>query len=203
MINDDVDWATPELLKEKVILVDCDGVLLDWIHCFDLWMHNNGYPVKDSSAYKVGDRYGLKNARQMIEWFNQSAMMGFLPPFRDAIHYVQKLHRKHGYVFHCITSMTDNVYAQKLRQMNLESLFGKTIFEKYVFLPCGSDKTEALREYKNTNCYWIEDKISNADDGLSVGLDSLLIAHDHNAGYKGGCVRVDSWKDVYNIIVGN
>lgn len=202
MTNTDIDWITPELLREKVILVDCDGVLLDWIHSFDLWMHNNGYPVKDASAYRVGDRYGLKRAAQMIEWFNQSAMMGFLPPYRDAIHYVQKLHRKHGYVFHCITSMSDNIYAQKLRVMNLEKLFGDTVFEKYVFLPCGSDKVDALNEYKNTNCYWVEDKISNAEDGISAGLHSLLLAHDHNAGYNGDANRVKDWSEIYNIITG-
>lgn len=202
MTEQNMDWITPEVLRDKIILVDCDGVLLDWIHSFDLWMHDNGYPVKDASAYRAGDRYQLKNAYQMIEWFNQSAMMGFLPPFRDAIHYVQKLHREHGYVFHCITSMTDNRYAQKLRVMNLEKLFGETVFEKYVFLSCGANKVAALNDYKNTNCFWIEDKSSNADDGLTAGLDSVLLAHDHNTDYKGNATRVKNWQEIYNLVIG-
>ena len=201
MTASDLDFITPESLREKTILVDCDGVLLDWIHSFDLWMYENGYPVQDPFAYRAGDRYGLKNAYQMIEWFNQSAMMGFLPPFRDAIHYVQKLHREHGYVFHCITSMSDNRYSQKLRVMNLEKLFGDTIFEKYVFLPCGANKLESLRDYQNSNCFWVEDKISNAEDGLAMGLDSILISHDHNANYDGEATRTKNWKEIYNIIV--
>ena len=200
MVKGDVDWITPEVLRDKLILVDCDGVLLDWIHSFDLWMHENGYPLKDQSAYDVEHRYNLKNTYQMIEWFNQSAMMGFLPPFRDAIHYVQKLHREHGYVFHCITSMSDNRYSQKLRVMNLEKLFGETVFEKYVFLPCGANKVNSLADYKNSNCYWIEDKVSNAEDGLDAGLDSILLAHDHNASYSGNAIRAKNWKEIYNII---
>ncbi len=202
MTTTDIDWISPELLREKIILVDCDGVLLDWIHSFDTWMHENGYPVKDSAAYKAGDRYGLKDAYQMIEWFNQSAMMGFLPPFRDAIHYVQKLHREHGYVFHCITSMSENRYSQKLRVMNLEKLFGETVFEKYVFLPCGANKFDALQQYRESRCYWIEDKASNAEDGLKVGLDSILLAHNHNTDYNGNATRVKNWKEIYNVIVG-
>jgi len=202
MTNSEVEYISPEHLRDKIILVDCDGVLLDWIHTFDTWMHDNGYPVKDASAYQVSNRYGVKDARKMIEWFNQSAMMGFLPPFRDAMHYVQKLHREHGYVFHCITSMTDNEYAQRLRIMNLENLFGDTPFEKYIFLPCGANKRQELRKYKNSNCFWIEDKTGNADDGLDVGLDSILLAHDHNNDYKGDATRVANWREIYNIITG-
>lgn len=192
---------SPESLSEKVILVDCDGVLLDWIHSFDKWMHDNGYPLRDSSAYNASVRYGVKNVNQTIEWFNQSAMMGFLSPFRDAINYVQKLHREHGYVFHCITSMSDNKYSQKLRIMNLENLFGKTVFEEYIFLPCGAKKLDTLIQYQDSNCYWVEDKISNAQDGIKCGLSSILVAHEHNSDYRGGIPRVNNWKEIYNIIV--
>ena len=50
--------------------------------------------------------------------------------------------------------------------MNLEKLFGETVFEKYIILGCGDDKDEALAPYKGTEFYWIEDKVENA--ALSV-----------------------------------
>ena len=28
---------------EKLILVDCDGVLVDWLHSFSMWMEEHGY----------------------------------------------------------------------------------------------------------------------------------------------------------------
>jgi len=98
--------------------------------------------------------------------------------------------------------MTDNRYAQKLRVMNLEKLFGETVFEKYVFLSCGANKVAALNDYKNTKCFWIEDKSSNADDGLTADLDSILLAHDHNTDYKGNAIRVKNWQEIYNLITG-
>ena len=78
----------------------------------------------------------------MVNLFNQSAVVGFLPPLRDAIHYVRKLHEEHGYVFHVCTSLHKDKNAQKLRIMNLEKLFGETVFEKYIILGCGDDKDE-------------------------------------------------------------
>jgi len=86
--------------------------------------------------------------------------------------------------------------------MNLEKLFGETVFEKYVFLPCGANKFDALQQYRESRCYWIEDKASNAEDGLKVGLDSILLAHNHNTDYNGNATRVKNWKEIYNVIVG-
>ena len=56
-----------------------------------------------------------------------------------------------------------------------------------VCLDTGADKDEALEQYRNSDCYWIEDKPQNADLGLAIGLNSLLIAHGFNADYKGLC----------------
>jgi hypothetical protein len=71
-----------------------------------------------------------------------------------------------------------------------------------VYLDCGADKDEALAKYKETGCYWIEDKPENAMAGQKVGLNSLLMAHGHNVNYDGAHVRVQNWKEIYEIIVG-
>jgi hypothetical protein len=90
----------------------------------------------DSLKYNIGKRYGIEEdqGRKLIKIFNESAHIGFLPPLRDAMHYVKRLHEEHGYVFHCITSLTKDENAQELRRMNLRKLFGKTAFEKFIFL---------------------------------------------------------------------
>ena len=45
----------------KVILIDCDGVLLNWEYAFTVWMERHGYePVPENAmSYDVGERYGL------------------------------------------------------------------------------------------------------------------------------------------------
>lgn len=192
------------MMKNKVILVDCDGVLLDWIYAFGQWMKRHGYTEVDDSSYDIAIRYGLqkKESNMLVRMFNESASIRKLPPHRDAIKYVKKLHEEHGYVFHAITSLSNDNYAQHLRTKNLCELFGPTAFEKYVYLDTGADKDEVLLEYKDTECVWVEDKEENADVGYNLGLDSILMAHYHNAEYDGQALRVANWKEIYNYILG-
>ena len=79
----------------------------------------------------------LDQGKKLIKIFNESAHMGFLPPLRDAMYYVKRLHEEYGYVFHCITSLSKDENAQELRRMNLKKLFGNTAFEKFIFLDTG------------------------------------------------------------------
>ena len=192
-------------MKDKVILTDCDGVLLDWSFAFNQWMTRHGYEVNEnfSHNYAMAKRYGLDQteARRLIRMFNESATIRKLPPLRDAIKYVKKLHEEHGYVFHAITSLSNDQYAQHLRTKNLIELFGPTVFERYIYLDCGADKDEELYKYKDTECWWVEDKIANAEAGEKVGLQPLLMNHDHNRDYEGPIEKVYTWRDIYNRVL--
>jgi FMN phosphatase YigB (HAD superfamily) len=191
-------------MKEKVILTDVDGVLLDWEYAFGQWMHRHGYPVRTTGDYRMNIKYGLDrpDATKLIRMFNESAWIRKLPPLRDAIKYVKKLHTDHGYVFHAITSLSDDQYAQHLRTKNLREMFGDTVFEKYLYLDTGANKDHVLELYKDTGCWWIEDKPQNADSGVAVGLNSVLMLHDHNADYNGQATTVNTWQEIYNITQG-
>jgi hypothetical protein len=190
----------------NLILVDADGVLLNWEFAFDCWMNEHGHHKQDGFQFKynIGKRYGIDDdvAVKLIKTFNESAAIGFLPPLRDAMHYVRKLHEEHGYVFHCITSLSTDKNAQKLRKMNLEKLFGETVFEQVICLGTGADKDEALLPYKDSECYWIEDKIDNAECGSRLGLRSILVEHGHNMSYEGKIPVVKNWKEIYEIVTG-
>jgi hypothetical protein len=167
-------------------------------------MQQHGFNKLDSLKYNIGKRYGIEEdqGRKLIKIFNESAHIGFLPPLRDAMHYVKRLHEEHGYVFHCITSLTKDENAQELRKMNLRKLFGKTAFEKFIFLDTGADKDQALEPYRDSGLWWIEDKIDNCQVGTSLGLKSLLVEHGHNMHYNDSKIpRMKNWRDIYNTIV--
>ena len=189
-------------MKDKVILVDCDGVLFDWEYSFDQWMKRHGYVIVSHGNYQMDIKYGLdrKETMRLVRMFNESAWIRKLPPLRDAIHYVKKLHAEHGYIFHAITSLSNDDYSQHLRTKNLREMFGDSVFEKYIYLDTGADKDEVLEEYRGTGCYWVEDKPQNVDCGIGFGLKGILVAHEHNKDYSGSALRVRNWKDIYEVV---
>jgi len=194
-------------MKDRIILTDADGVLLDWEYAFDVWMTQHGFTKQDGGnlKYDIGKRYGIdmEQGKKLIKIFNESAHIGFLPALRDSMYYVKRLHEEHGYVFHCITSLSRDENACELRRMNLRKLFGKSAFEKFVFLDTGADKDEALKAYRGSGLWWIEDKIVNCQVGTSNGLRSLLVEHGHNMDYVDPEIpRVKNWKEIYTHIVG-
>jgi FMN phosphatase YigB (HAD superfamily) len=191
-------------MKNKLLLVDCDGVLFDWEYAFDQWMKRHGYAVSVPNVYKMTTKYCLeeKEANRLIRMFNESAWIRKLPPLRDAIKYVKKLHSDHGYIFHAITSLSNDDYSQHLRTKNIREMFGDSVFEKYVYLDTGADKDEALEPYYGSGCYWIEDKPQNVDCGIRLGLDGILMKHEHNRNYDGSARCVNNWKEIYEIVTG-
>lgn len=190
-------------MNEKLILTDCDGVLLNWEYAFGMWMHKHGHDeIQDGRLkYGVSNRFDLTKdqARILVKTFNESASIGFLPVLRDAQKYVAQLHDE-GYTFHVITSLSLDEDAHYLREMNLDKLFGEGVFEKVIYTDTGGDKDGLLEEYVDSGLYWVEDKIANAELGHRLGLTSLLMEHGHNMDYEGPCRLVKNWEEIYGII---
>jgi len=192
----------------RLILVDCDGVLLDWEWAFNVWIQQHGFePQPDAKLhYDMGIRYGIskEQIRKLIKIFNESASIGFLPALRDSVYYAKRLHEEHGYRFHCITSLSRDENAQKLREMNLHKIYGATAFERIVCLDTGANKDEALEEYEGTGCWWIEDKPENVLAGWRLGLRPMLLEHGHNMNYVHPDVYLaKNWKDIFYKITGD
>lgn len=195
------------MLKNKIILTDIDGVCLDWEEGFLVWMQHMGHNLVDGYEYKYGvdARFGLSKdiTDQLVRQFNASAAIGFLPPLRDAQYYIKMLHEKHKYKFVAVTSLSLDPYAGKLRKRNLAKLFGKNTFEDVICLDTGADKDEVLINLteKYQGCYWIEDKIVNAQLGADLGYDALLVEHGHNMKAKGDFRIVKNWEDIYATVI--
>ena len=73
------------------------------------------------------------------------------------------------------------------------------MFEKFIYLDTGADKDDALAPYAESGCYWVEDKPENAMLGYRLGLEAILIDHDHNQDMAEECTRVACWRDIYEL----
>lgn len=190
----------------KTILSDCDGVLLDWETHFHEWMRSKGYDKLGANTYDIHEQYpGMvkAEAKAHIREFNESAWMCCLEPLRDARSGVAQL-TEAGYQFTVITSLSKDPYAKKLRQQNLDTVFGKTPWQDLVCLDTGADKDHELEPYRDSGLWWIEDKPENCETGLKVGLKPILISHPHNMDYHNpGVTRAADWAEVVKIIKEN
>jgi hypothetical protein len=188
----------------RLILTDADGVLLSWEYAFSIWMQERGNTLAEGGkrSYYLHHHYNeleAADAKKIVKIFNESAAIGFLPGFRDSVHYVKRLHEEHGYSFRVITSLSLDKNAGRLREMNLKKLFGNAI-ESVICLDTGADKDHALEPYKDSGMYWIEDKPENSDVGHRLGLSSILVEHGHNMEHVCPYPVVKNWKEIYNII---
>ena len=187
---------------DKRIIVDCDGVLLDWAYAFDVWMVEHGYSrlPNTSQYYDQTLRYGILQVEAItqIKKFNESGCVGFIPAFRDSVEYVTKLSEL-GWKFEVISCLDKDKYAQNLRQKNLLHLFG----DVFGFIDCALDfrvgkEQYLLDRYKGKKYYWIEDSVDHAESGKRVGLNSIVMDHPYNKEWGGP--RIENWKEIYQII---
>ena len=186
----------------KIIAIDCDGVLLNWEQSFDDWMAFQGFPKHASDHYDVSMNYHMNKGQceVLVKIFNESAWMKFLKPIEGAVKNVKKL-ADLGYKFHVITSQTLDKKANQLREENLKEVFGD-VFEQIECLDTGADKDEALSKIPE-GTIWIEDKPANAELGSRMGLVALLLDLPHNQVYNEDnslVQRIKNWTEIYNVI---
>jgi len=187
--------------KERKILTDVDGVLLDWEASFTAWMDKEGYSVVKENEYKQSVRYDIdkEHADTLVKTFNESAWIGFIKPLRDAVPMLDKF-ASHHWHFECITSLSTDHWAGELRRRNLERFFGRQSIRRVRCIETGADKDEILREYDRGH-WWIEDKPENALAGLEAGHKPILIDHPFNRWFEHpDVIRCKDWNQVYTII---
>lgn len=188
-------------MENKLILADCDGVLLHWEWYFDRWMSKHGYTKRVEGAYSTGEAYAIAEERgeQLVRMFNETVYAGTLPPLRDAVKYVRKLHEDYGCVLHVISSIGGEAEIVEARHRNLYNVFGKSVFYKITCMYPDIPKSYVLAEYANSNAIWVEDVVSNYEMGQKLGLHCLLVSQSYNQ-LATDANRIYGWSAVYDII---
>lgn len=187
--------------KERKILTDIDGVVLDWESSFTAWMEKEGYTVKEENEYKQSVRFGITQTKadELVKTFNESAWVGFIKPLRDAVPVIDDMLCEH-YHFEAITSLSTDHWAGELRRMNLERFFGRAAFRRVRCIETGADKDDILKEYDRGH-WWVEDKPANCLAGLAAGHRCIIIDHPYNRWFSHPDVqRAENFAQVWQII---
>ena len=201
-----IEAAIDTRMFDRIIVVDFDGVCGDWESYFEEVAYFDwGFPLpKAIPTYYIPHRNPSLDETAVLMALDdfESNHLSFIPPMRDAIKYIRKLHEEHGYVFHCITAVSDDDRVYQSRWQCIQTLFGQTAFTRLIHTNGSDNKRAVLEHYRDSNCYWIEDVIKNAMFGAEVGMKPILMNQHYNLIEEAPepIVRVNNWREIYNII---
>lgn len=195
-------------MNDKIILTDVDGCLLNWSQGFMDHMTKKGRTRAEGTrtAYRLTEWYPGYTEKEIdiiVNEFNTSPSVGYLKPWKNAVEYVKKL-KERGYIFICVTSMSDEPKARFYREQNLLKVFGDGVFnfDEMVCLPLQADKHLTLKKWADSGYFWIEDHFKHAESGYELGLTPILMDNDHNQHFSTDLFpRVQCWEEIYNMVV--
>lgn len=189
--------------RQKHLLLDIDGVCLDWNTPFVEFLQAKGHVLAKNwqKDYVIEDwiNQDTKTVNNLVCEFNQSATHGNLAPFDDAKYFIQ-IFKKEKFKFTAVTKCGIDPQIVELRKQNLIKAFGP-IWEDIHCIAVNKSKSPILKMYKN--CWFVEDQASNALQGAKLGHQTFLINRSYNL-----CdlvqhdlvMRVNSWKQIYQTI---
>ena len=192
--------------KERILISDADGVLVDWGSAFNEFMAEKGFPCLPNmdAEYNLALRHGLlpEVVLPLMREFVESPAIANLKPYADSVKYVKKL-AELGFRFIVVTSIGSSEVSHHYRSTNLNALFGD-VFNEINCIETGASKAHILERWAGTGYFWFEDHMRQAEAGYEVGLKSVLLNHPYNEKYLTDLfpriVGNNPWEQVYHMV---
>jgi FMN phosphatase YigB (HAD superfamily) len=168
-------------MDKPYLLLDADGVLLDWSGGLDRYLAATHPKLSlishDESGFSLMDRMGIggEEADRLISSFHVDPLFGQLKALPGAVVTLDIL--QHWFTMVVITACGTDPLTQQMRRDNLVSLFGD-VFEEIWCTDTFREKAKYLKMYPPS--WWVEDHFSNAVMGALLGHHSVLIDAEHN-----------------------
>lgn len=164
------------------VILDCDGVLLNWDTTFALWMfttHNKRLDLDGPSKWDLGHWIGCDHKRAMgyVHEFNHSDEFAYIEACPRALIGIDNLVNA-GHTLSVLTSCHDSVNVTANRKFNLQQKFGD-VFTRVTCLALSESKIGMLSNMSRG--IWVEDNYANATHGLDAGHDTFMVRRRHNA----------------------
>ena len=190
-------------MKNKRILSDVDGCLLDWLSRFTDYMQREGFEahLDEPNQYDLGAFFNIstEEVHERIGMFNNGHWtFGTLQAY-DGAQEAIKILSDLDYTFVAVTSCSDKPQVADLRRANLFNIFGD-VFEEVHCIGIHQDKSPILESYEPT--FWIEDKFPHAVSGAEAGHKAIILDQPWNKGEKHNKVkRCHSWAEIVQYIL--
>lgn len=177
-------------MTNKIIALDCDGVLLDWHGGFIDWVEQKyGWYVNDDhpcDTYDMNSWFEKRQGKSMtkedfvtlVKEFN-----GFprcLYPLDEAVKSVKGFHDL-GYEVVVVTSFGSCPLNCEFREDYLNILFDGCISDT-IILGLGECKEDTLK--KLDPVLFVEDNAGHAEKAAALGIDTFLIKYPFNSGLE-------------------
>ena len=191
--------------NEKIIFSDVDEVVVQWLPVFSNILTERGFKIIDPTQYFLNHHFDIPEdeIEDVIKVMNTSEFFQDLPPVDNSVFYARKIAKDFGYKFFFISACGDydkNHSSYKKRMNNLDLIVGREYIKDLICVENSKEKYYHLKPYSNSNHFWIEDNIVNAEMGEELGFKSILYETSWNSKYSGGIQRVKSWKEIYSLV---
>jgi uncharacterized HAD superfamily protein len=169
-------------MTKPILLLDVDGVLLNWIDGFEQFLtkHHPHLQHQQVQEYtNLSQKLGVDQATvdQLVEDFHLDDVFENLEPLPGTELSIKVLAKWFDMV--AITACGTDLKIQKARSKNLTQIFGD-VFSDIFCTDTFEGKAEYLKNFEPT--WWIEDHVSNAVLGANYGHKALLIDAFYNQG---------------------
>lgn len=184
-----------EAMTNNTLIVDCDGVLLDWLYEFHTWISKQNYVLYDKTSYSLAKSYGVSLAQinERIDYFNKNFVV---EKMINGAHDALSLFHANGWNIRCVTSFSQCSNAMNARKIHLQKKFNN-VFDDICVLPLHHSKRNYLTQFAyNTNTIYVEDNIKNVDDATQLGIQSYLLKYPYNQHYNGIANMVNNWQAI-------
>lgn len=160
----------------KFLLVDVDGVLLDFYNHFSQHVIDLGWRTyKKPNHMQCNEHLDLpeNECASIIKEWAQTDRYAKIPAFEDALIGLMRF-QDAGYEIVAITCWPNDTKSIEIRLSNLKWAFPFINFHAVHCLGYQSDKLPYLQMYP-TRSIWVDDGVKNACQGLEVGHKSYLM----------------------------
>lgn len=168
-------------MKDQFLLLDVDGVLLDWQQGFLKYLRITHAQLIPTAEKQPGETFEdwlqLSNTKvsHLVQEFHKDPSFGELHALPGAIKAISILQNFFHLVL--ITACGTHTTTKKLRSSNLQEVFG----DCFAHMHCTdtfAEKETHLRKYPTS--WWIEDHLMNAQLGAKCGHRAVLIDYPYN-----------------------